>query len=366
MKPPFDRLDYVYKIFVVIALALTGAVLASDVVIPLAFAAFFSVVMLPAVAFLENRKVSTIIAITTVLIAFTFLLLLMGWLIIGQLIALVNDLPDLQTRLDAFLQETSGLMRAWGVSLSDQNSFIKEAAKSVSTYLGNVLVSTTNLVSLVVQIPIYIFLLLLYRDKFKLFFLTLMPTQEEMLWKKDLQAVIRGYVVGLSLVTFIVASLNTVGLALLGIEHAIFFGLLSGLLTIIPYIGIFIGASLPALIALLTKDSAWYALGVVVIFSTVQFLEGNFITPRITGSKVSVNALAAIIALVVGNLLFGIAGMILAVPAIGVLKIILQHSEHLKPFVILLEDTNGSDEPVARGQKTDKENKSDNTSEPAL
>jgi predicted PurR-regulated permease PerM len=92
--------------------------------------------------------------------------------------------------------------------------------------------------------------------------------------------------------------------------------------------------------ALITKDSAWYALGVIIVFTVVQFLEGNFITPRITGSKVSINALAAIIALLIGGKILGIAGMILAVPAIGILKIILSYSEHLKPFVILLGDDN--------------------------
>jgi predicted PurR-regulated permease PerM len=110
------------------------------------------------------------------------------------------------------------------------------------------------------------------------------------------------------------------------------------LLTIIPYVGIFIGASLPVILALLTKDSAWYAVGVIGLFSFVQFLEGNFITPRITGSKVSINALAAIIALLIGGKILGIAGMILAVPCLGIFKILLSHSKHLSPFVILIED----------------------------
>ena len=131
--------------------------------------------------------------------------------------------------------------------------------------------------------------------------------------------------------------MNCIGLLALGIDHAIFFGILSGVLTIIPYVGIIIGALFPLIMALITKDSIWYAVGVVIVFAVVQFLEGNFITPRITGSKVSINALAAIIALVIGGKILGIAGMILAVPAIGVLKIILPHTE-LKSFVILLED----------------------------
>lgn len=77
----------------------------------------------------------------------------------------------------------------------------------------------------------------------------------------------------------------------------------------------------------------------MIIFSIVQFLEGNFITPRITGSKVSINALAAIVALLIGGKILGIAGMILAIPSLGVVKIILAHTRYLKPFVILIEDT---------------------------
>jgi predicted PurR-regulated permease PerM len=136
----------------------------------------------------------------------------------------------------------------------------------------------------------------------------------------------------------IAAVLNSIGLLLLGIEHAIFFGFLSGTLTMIPYVGITIGAALPTLVALVTKDSGWYAVGVIAVHSVVQFLEGNFITPKITGSKISINALAAIVALLVGGKIWGIAGMILAVPAVGILKILLSYSTSLKPFVILLED----------------------------
>ena len=79
------------------------------------------------------------------------------------------------------------------------------------------------------------------------------------------------------------------------------------------------------------------------VFAVVQFLEGNFITPRITGSKVSINALAAILALFLGGKILGIAGMILAVPAIGVMKIFLAYSPRLRPFVILLGDVDKED-----------------------
>ena len=338
---PFDRLDYIYKLLVVVALSITAVILASDIVVPLAFAAFLTVVMLPLVKKLEERRIGPVVSITLVLLGTVIIIGLTIWLVVDQVVGLLNDLPNLQAKFETFVNQVSGtLRRDFGVSLSEQNKMLGEFMKSVSVYLGDILLSTTTALSTLVQIPIYIFLFMIYRDKFRDFFLSLIPGDEEFGWKKDIERVVRGYISGLTLVTLIIAALNCIGLLALGIDHAIFFGILSGVLTIIPYVGIIIGALFPIIMALITKDSIWYSVGVIIVFLVVQFLEGNFITPRITGSKVSINALAAIVALVIGGKILGIAGMILAVPAIGVLKILLSHSSRLKPFVILLEDTN--------------------------
>jgi predicted PurR-regulated permease PerM len=336
---PFDRLDYIYKILVVTALLIAAAILASDLVVPLAFAGFLSIVMLPMVKRLERRRLGTALSITVVLLGTVVIMSLLMWIVINQIVNLVADLPNLQSKFVLFIGEASGkLEEDFGISVAEQNKFVGEFVRTVGTYLGNVLISTGNTLSTLIQIPIYIFLILIYRDKFKEFFLSLLPHDNEFTWKTDMERVVQGYISGLTWVTLIIAALNSIGLLALGIDHAIFFGILSGVLTIIPYVGIIIGALFPVIMALITKDSIWYAVGVIIVFSVVQFLEGNFITPRITGSKVSINALAAIVALVIGGKILGIAGMILSIPAIGVLKIVLSHSEHLRPFVILLED----------------------------
>jgi predicted PurR-regulated permease PerM len=151
-----------------------------------------------------------------------------------------------------------------------------------------------------------------------------------------IQNVVKNYIMGLLLVMAIIAALNTVGLLILRIEYAFFFGALAALLNIIPYLGIIIGSILPIMMALLTKDSIWYAVGVAGVFTAVQFLEGNFITPHIVGSKVSVNPLAAIIALIIGGILWGPAGMILSIPFTAITKVILDNIEPLEPFGFLL------------------------------
>lgn len=353
MTTKFDRLDYVYKILFITALLITATILCREIVIPLAFAGLISIVMLPLVKRIEKKTGSTwaaVIVLIGAIIVFGFLF----WLLVNQIVGLVNDLPNIESKFDQFIDDASRTANdTFGVSSTEQKKMIQDGVKALSAYAGAFFLTTTSTLSTLIQIPIYIFLFLIYREKFKLFFLSFIPDDNnELTWKKEIEGVVQGYISGLLLVTLIIAALNTVGLLILGIDHAIFFGVLSGVLTIIPYIGIFIGALFPVLMALITKDSALYALGVIIVFTIVQFLEGNFITPRITGSKVSINALAAIIALLIGGKILGIAGMILAVPAIGVVKIILSYSDHLKPFVILLGDDDKKDKKEDPTQHT--------------
>ncbi len=338
-KTHFDRLDYTYKLLMVIALIIVGVIVARDIVIPLMIAGILSIVLMPIVKRLE-QKIPPTLAVTIVLLSTLILFALAGMLIVNQLAFLIRDLPDLETKFDSWVDQISRSLRInLGLSLKEQNQLLNSNLTTLGSYASDLFSATTNVISLLIQIPIYIFLFLIYRDRFNAFFMSLLSDQQEVVWKKEVEKVVQGYISGLMLVTLIIAALNSIGLLMLGIKHAIFFGILSGLLTIIPYIGIFIGAALPMVMALLTKDSLWYPAGVVIIFSFVQFLEGNFITPRITGSKVSINALAAIIALLIGGKILGLAGMIFAVPALGIIRIMLSYSTHLKSFVILIEDT---------------------------
>ncbi len=331
------KLTKLYKLLMVLALAIAALVLTKDIVMPMAFAALFSVVLLPVVKFFK-KKMGEIASISLALLCALFLMVLVSWFVVSQLTSLAASLPDLEGRFYSLITElsdsASSLLK---ISTTEQAQLLKNGLKDFSTYFGSFLLSTSYLLYFFIQVPIYIFLFLLYRDRFKDFLLALRPGSE-LKWKDEIQGVVRGYISGLTLVVLIAGILNSIGLLILGIEHAVFFGFLSGMLTMIPYVGITIGATFPVLVALLTKDSSWYALGVIAVHGIVQFLEGNFITPKITGSKISINALAAIVALLVGGKIWGIAGMILAVPTVGILKILISYSISLKPFVILLED----------------------------
>ncbi len=332
-----ERLDVTFKGVVLLAILITALVLTKDIIVPIIFAALFSVVLLPMAKRVEKRTGRIFSIVLTLLISF----LVFGfftWFIASQLTSLVMSLPGLEQKFFALVNSiSSSLNDQFNIGIEEQSQLLKEGIRNLSAYASDLLLSTSYLLYFFIQVPIYIFLFLFYRDRFKEFLLALRPGNT-LKWKDEIQHVVRGYISGLTLVVFIAGLLNSLGLLVLGIDHAIFFGFLSGMLTMIPYVGITLGATFPALLALVTKESAWYAVGVIGVHIVVQFLEGNFITPKITGARISINAMAAILALLVGGKLWGIAGMILAVPAVGILKIVLSYSKELKPLVILLGD----------------------------
>lgn len=123
-------------------------------------------------------------------------------------------------------------------------------------------------------------------------------------------------------VYIIVGLLNSLGLMILGIENAWLYGMIAAFMTIIPVVGILISGILPVSIALVTKDSMWYAVGVVGVFSVVQYLEANVIYPKVVGAKLNINMLATLLIILAGSLLWGVAGMILLLPMVAILKLI--------------------------------------------
>ena len=150
------------------------------------------------------------------------------------------------------------------------------------------------------------------------------------------------YLTGVMTVVAILAVINFIGFWAIGLEYALLFGVIAGLLNIIPYVGVLIGSALPVLYALLTMDHWGYAVGVLGICIFSQTLESNLITPKITGSSVQLNPLAAFLSLLIGGMIWGIVGMVLAILIAGVLKAIFDTIPGLKPIGYLMGDNDNS------------------------
>jgi predicted PurR-regulated permease PerM len=153
------------------------------------------------------------------------------------------------------------------------------------------------------------------------------------------KTVIQRYLVGLVIEAAIVATLDATALLILGIDYAILLGIIGALLNVIPYIGGLVAVALPMMIAVATKSTAWYAIYVLAAYYFIQIIDNNYIVPKIVASKVKINALFSIIAVIAGNALWGIPGMFLSIPLLAIVKLIFDHIDSLKPWGFLLGDT---------------------------
>ncbi|MDR3503661.1 MAG: AI-2E family transporter [Legionella sp.] len=230
-----------------------------------------------------------------------------------------------------------------GISLEQQISLLKDALnallKNSVSFVNSTLHATTNFITSFVIFIISLFFILYYRSFLVSFLYKIVKSQDHAKLSKILnmiQTVVSSYVLGVLLVILIVATLNILGLYALGIANALFFGVMAAVLTLIPYIGILLGALLPIVFALVTKNSFWYPLGVLLVFMLVQFIEGNFLTPNIVGRQVSINPFAAILGLIIGGLLLGFTGIMFALPVLAILKVICDNITALKPIGYLI------------------------------
>lgn len=277
--------------------------------------------------------------------------LLFMLIFLGVVVFFSSQVRNLDFEVQSFKVNFNGLpgkVQDWvtellGVSSEQQVSLLKETfntlLKNSVSFVNHTLYITTSFLTSFVIFILSLFFFLYYRSFLVSF---LYKTVKSSYHSKltyilcKIQSVVNSYMLGLSLIILIVAVLNSVGLFALGIENAVLFGVMAALLTLIPYIGILLGALLPALFALFTKDSLWYPFGVLLIFMLIQFLEGNFLTPNIVGRQVSINPFAAILVLIIGAMLLGLIGIMFALPVLAIIKVICDDIVTLKPIGYLI------------------------------
>lgn len=339
--------SYIRFTSILISLVISVYILSilQDFLVPMIFAVLLSILLLPLCNKLESWKIPRPLAITLCILLTVSVIFLLGYLVVSQIQTFDEVIPALKEKSFSLYESTNQfLQQRFGIQVDEKTFNIKDNISTVfengTGILTGTLSTTTGFLSNLALIPLYIFLLLFYRDFFRKFFYKAFDISQERIDAilAKIKKVILSYMVGLLLVIGIVGTLNTVSLLLLGIDHSFFFGFFAAVLVLVPYIGVAIGSLLPIMMALITKDTAWYAFGVAASFGFIQFLEGNFITPYIVGSQVSVNPFAAIVALILFGNLWGIGGLVLALPMTAVIKVISDSFDNLKPLGFLLGD----------------------------
>lgn len=298
----------------------------------------------PAVELLERKGIKRLYGI---MIVFGLTITVCCGFAIFLAISIAGEFSSMQLNLPAYARHLYEIIPAsikeyigietpekLAIRLNDLLQQTRDAApdllKPLLAFLQKTLTSTVSVLLAVLGyliIPVYLFYLLFDLPQLKTFIESFIPERFRPAYSRKLaevDAVLSGFVRGQLSVCAILALLYSTGLYLIGIDLAIAIGTLAGITFIIPYVGTIIGICLSVVMALLKFNDILHPLLCLGWFGLVQLLEGTVITPRIVGNTVGLHPLVAIVTLLIGGQLFGITGMLLAIPVTAVLQVFLR------------------------------------------
>ncbi len=313
-------------------------IILETLLVPLFFSVLFAYLLYPSAEKLENIGIPRIITNFS-LIIFALAVIAGFFYLAGHLIsAMTEDFSEIREQFEENLRYfRDTITDALGLS-EDQ---IEEAVTDIdgnSDYTIRLFTATTNTIVAFGLMPVYTFLLLFYRDKFRVFLELITPKNSKKLTNKivnQIAEIVPKYLKGLIVVVFVLMFINSGVYWLVGLEFPILLGVIAALFNFIPYLGTVVGYTVVLVIVLATQEPV-LALWVIVLFFPVQFFENNILTPNITGSYVHINPLIIILSLLAGAMMWGLPGMLLVIPYLAMLKIICDNIDYLKPVAFLL------------------------------
>ena len=321
-----------------------------EILIPFSFALFLAILLNPLTDLLLRWKIPKVPAIALSLLIAIIVIAAVWYFLANQIMRFTDQLPVLEkkaTELMSRLQQ--GLVRQFNIPLEKQNQYIGEAKAGIKPLIGQTLGTVVGTLAMIFLLPVYTFLLLYYKTLILNFLYEIFAEEnakEVSTVLRQVKGAIQSYMYGLLLEGLIVASLNTIALLILGVPYAILLGILGAILNVIPFIGGVLAALLPMIIAMITKDGLNIEVGIAISYIVIQFTDNHFLIPYIVSSKVKINALISIIAVLLGGAVWGLSGMFLSIPFIGILKIIFDRIPELQPWGHLL----GTEVPTRRRQ----------------
>jgi predicted PurR-regulated permease PerM len=319
-------------------LVVAALILARPLLVPLFLSIMLAYLLFPYADWLEKHKIPRIA--TNFIVVLGFIAIVTGIVAaIGTLSTnFTEDFPKLKEQFETNIQSIFDAIGAYtGIYISGIDSLI-ESLGETGQYLSQLFTATTNTILSLGLIPVYTFLLLFYRNKFRDFISMLIYNEQEEAAQNIIDQaseVVPKYLKGLVIVCFILMGLNSLGFYLIGLEYALLFGIIAALFNLIPYLGTVLGYGVVLLFTLGTGTPG-LAIPIIIQFLIVQFLENNILTPNITGSYVQINPLVIIFSLIAAGMIWGLPGMLIIIPYLGLFKIVCENVEDLKPIGFLL------------------------------
>ncbi len=317
-----------------------------DIIVPILGSAIIAIVLSPLVDSLVKKKLNTILSISIVITLASISVIICVLLLSSQISVFTESFPLLIDKFyDALNNTTTWISAKFNISSKNMNAFIKdtkvEILGSSRSLIGTTLTSMGNMLFTLLLVPVYVFMILYYKPLLLEFIRNVFGESNHHEVNEILTAtkkIVQRYLIALLLEAAVIAVLNSLGLLIIGIDYAIILGIIGAILNAIPYIGGIIATALPIMIAIATKDSFSYALYILIAYILIQFIDNNYLLPKLVASRVKINALISVVAVIIGGQLWGITGMFLSIPLTAIIKVICDNIQALKPWGALLGD----------------------------
>ena len=318
--------------------------IADDIFIPLVFALLISILLFPINRFFENKlhmgrvasAITSVLLFVAALVSFIYFLTL-------QLIHFAGDFPQLRQRF----QQMFDSLQHWlsyklHINNHQQTEYINRSVngilESIAHSLSNVFVSVTGVLVLTIFVLIFTFFMLYHRRLLMRFVLHLFniqyrPKVNEVII--ETKSMIYSYVLGLMIEMVLISVVNCTMFLIMGIQYALLLGVMAAVLNIIPYLGIYTSIVICMLVTF-ANSTGNTALAVGIGLFIVHVLDANILFPRIVGGRVKMNPFITIIAVIVGELLWGVPGMFLFIPITGIIKLVCERVEGLEAWSLLI------------------------------
>jgi len=335
-----DNLQRSVYIILFLVLFFGGLYFASSFLIPLSLAAVFSMLFIRLGNFFESKGINRGLASLFCMLIFIFSVVLIIGLLYWQMGSFTENIDEMKSRLSGMVTN----MRAWvndkaGIDQKQQQEIVKGQGEQTGTLVMGFASNVVSIGVSTVLVLVYMYLCLYYRSHIKRFILKLVPQNE----KENTADIVhecghvaQKYLSGLGAMIAVLWVMYGIGFSIVGIESAIFFAVLCGILEIIPFVGNLTGTSLTVLSVIAQGGDSKMIIGVLIVYGLVQLIQTYILEPLIVGEQVNINPLFTIMAIVLGEFVWGVAGMILAIPLLGIVKIICDRVPALNAFGFLI------------------------------
>ena len=315
----------------------------SSILKPFFVAVFLSILLDPLVEWLRKIKIPKGLAVLIVLLLTFAFLFLLGLVVYASFTSFSNELPKYEAKFSAMFQN---ILQWFNIPLEDLNSYLNNVdwrraitGLSLPSYISSGIGSFFQFLANVFIVLLFMIYILLGRDSFydrvrRAF--EFQGTDRVMVTVKNINDQIQEYLIVKTIISLLTGILATVVLLAFGVDFALVWGMLIFLLNFIPNIGSTIATIPPILLALLQFDSFMRPLWVAISLLVIQMTMGNFVEPKFLGKRLDLSPLVVILFLIFWGYLWGIVGMILAVPIAATIKIVTENIKPLRPISVFM------------------------------